>query len=270
MTVTTTVNVKAIACVACVALFLLVGGFGVINQLYNTNESKLFVDADKLSTSSSANSGNSPSIAPTSYGIDVSWPIQGPVSSNYPSLPHNQNPGIPTPTKYKNMPLQPFGDDSRHRAYIDHLDGCRNHYAKISAAAAKTCDIYDYDRILMNKRQPQSMQNYTTVGFKKIQAPPRVKELIDDFWNKNFDKQKPEIWPEGNIYTNHWNSPTMMVSVDDNGLRGSGYMLKRKIWDNARETIQQWTNQDITPVSMYGIRVYTEGAILVPHVDRLP
>ena len=27
---------------------------------------------------------------------------------------------------------------------------------------------------------------------------------------------------------------------------------------------------ELTPVSQYGIRVYTEGAILSPHVDRLP
>jgi len=62
-----------------------------------------------------------------------------------------------------------------------------------------------------------------------------------------------------------------MVSVDDTGLRGSGWNLKRQIWLAAQNTISQWTGgQDITPVSMYGIRVYTEGALLVPHVDRLP
>ena len=63
----------------------------------------------------------------------------------------------------------------------------------------------------------------------------------------------------------------MMVSVDDTGLRGSGYHLKRRIWDAAHQTISSWTGgQDITPVSMYGIRVYTNGSLLVPHVDRLP
>jgi prolyl 4-hydroxylase len=46
--------------------------------------------------------------------------------------------------------------------------------------------------------------------------------------------------------------------------------LKQKIWDAAKTTIEEWTGMELKPVSMYGIRVYTEGAILNPHVDRLP
>merc|ERR1712176_1168389 len=54
------------------------------------------------------------------------------------------------------------------------------------------------------------------------------------------------------------------------GLRGGGNRLKQKIWDAARDTIQEWTNQELTQCSLYGIRVYTEGSILSTHVDRLP
>jgi len=64
-------------------------------------------------------------------------------------------------------------------------------------------------------------------------------------------------------------SPTHMVSVEDKRLRG-GPQLKQQIWDAAKDTIQRWTGMELEPVSMYGIRVYTEGAILSPHVDRLP
>jgi prolyl 4-hydroxylase len=61
-----------------------------------------------------------------------------------------------------------------------------------------------------------------------------------------------------------------MVSVDDKSLRGSGTSLKSKLWNAARDTIQEWTGEDLSPTSLYGIRVYTQGAILLPHVDRLP
>lgn len=61
-----------------------------------------------------------------------------------------------------------------------------------------------------------------------------------------------------------------MVSVDDKRLRGSGSQLKRKLWDATQEILQEWTDEDLEPTSMYGIRVYTNGAILLPHVDRLP
>jgi prolyl 4-hydroxylase len=61
-----------------------------------------------------------------------------------------------------------------------------------------------------------------------------------------------------------------MVSVENQNLRGGGQRLKQQIWDAAKSTIEQWTGMDQQPTSMYGIRVYTEGAVLAPHVDRLP
>jgi prolyl 4-hydroxylase len=61
-----------------------------------------------------------------------------------------------------------------------------------------------------------------------------------------------------------------MVSVEDSNLRGGGIGLKQKIWDAAKGSIEEWTGMEQEPSSMYGIRVYTDGAVLSPHVDRLP
>jgi prolyl 4-hydroxylase len=61
-----------------------------------------------------------------------------------------------------------------------------------------------------------------------------------------------------------------MVSVEDRKLHGGGMQLKSAIWDAAKSTIEQWTGMEQKPTSMYGIRVYEDGAILSPHVDRLP
>jgi prolyl 4-hydroxylase len=72
------------------------------------------------------------------------------------------------------------------------------------------------------------------------------------------------------LRSNNWESPTFMVSVEDKSLRGGGYVLKQKLWDSARDTIQEWTGEELTQCSLYGIRIYKEGAILAPHVDRLP
>ena len=79
-----------------------------------------------------------------------------------------------------------------------------------------------------------------------------------------------ENWGMGNIYTNNWASPTYMVSVENSNMRGGGIKLKNQIWDLAKPTIEQWTGMKLQPTSLYGVRVYTEGAILSPHVDRLP
>jgi len=96
-------------------------------------------------------------------------------------------------------------------------------------------------------------------------------KLLREHWEANKEKKTQEVWPVGNTYVNHWESPTYMVSVEDQNLRGTGGMrLKNQIWDAAKTTIEGWTGMELKPTSMYGVRIYTEGAVLNPHVDRLP
>lgn len=63
------------------------------------------------------------------------------------------------------------------------------------------------------------MVNYTETGFMKIKAPVELKRLLDEHWEKNKDNGSEENWGVGNIYVNHWASPTEMISVEDNSLR---------------------------------------------------
>jgi len=201
-----------------------------------------------------------------SYGVDVSFPIhRATVSSNYPWLPHNVDPSNhQAPSYLKDLPLQIMGD--RQIFYDDIIQGCRDKYGQ----RGRLCDSTEADRIAMNLRQPQSMQNYTSYGFKKIRCPDKVYKLLKEFWDKNKHNKKAENWNAGNTYSNHWESMTYMVSVEDAGLRGGGSFLKKTLWEAARETIQEWTGQELSDCSLYGIRIYEDGAVLAPHVDRLP
>ena len=61
-----------------------------------------------------------------------------------------------------------------------------------------------------------------------------------------------------------------MLRIEDGRLRGGGFNFRRKLWDLSREVIEDWSGEDLSPTSLYGIRVYQEGAVLLPHVDRLP
>ena len=61
-----------------------------------------------------------------------------------------------------------------------------------------------------------------------------------------------------------------MLSVENEELDGGGFVLKQHIWNAARDTISEWTGQQLAECSLYGIRIYKEGAVLAPHVDRLP
>eukprot|EP00985_Skeletonema_marinoi_P000717 scaffold252_cov204-Skeletonema_marinoi.AAC.5 len=148
------------------------------------------------------------------------------------------------------------------------MDGCREHYGGKTGSTA--CDITEEDRAAMSLRQPSSMQNYTDTGFKKVQAPKQVFDMLSDYWKKNYERKEHENWPKGNTYVNHWNSPTYMVNVESGTLRGGGQNMKRKIWDGVKPILEEWTGMELEPSSMYGIRMYTDGAVLSPHADRTP
>jgi len=160
------------------------------------------------------------------------------------------------------------GIDLHHRQkfYDDFMSSCHRQFSK------RDCDEEEKDRHKMNRNQPQSMVNMTSTGYRKIKAPPALIKLLSDFWETNKQHKVEEEWGFGNIFTNHWEAPTYMVSVEDENLEGAGAELKKAVWDAAIDGIAEWTGgvAKLRPVSLYGIREYTEGAILSPHVDRVP
>jgi hypothetical protein len=149
------------------------------------------------------------------------------VSTNYAWLPHNVDPeNNPTPEEFKDVPIQPLGDmQSKHEKFIQ---GCIDHYGH----RGQRCVDNEEDRIQMTLRQPQSMNNYTALGYTKIRAPDGVFRLIKEFWDKNRDTQSSEAWAVGNIYVNHWAAPSYLVSVENQELEGGGYG-RDSSWPNA-------------------------------------
>jgi prolyl 4-hydroxylase len=191
------------------------------------------------------------------------------ISTNYPWLPHNVDPPHhPVPEEYRDMALQPLGEEAVQR-YQKYIQGCVDYYNQGPNPKGQRCLDNEKDRIAMTIRQPQSVYNYTTMGFTKIRAPDKVFSLLKEFWDQNVGSEKPEKWIAGNIYTNHWESPSSLMSVEDESLAGGGYVLKQHIWNAARDTIEEWTGHKQAECSLYGIRVYKEGAMLAPHVGTL-
>jgi prolyl 4-hydroxylase len=162
------------------------------------------------------------------------------VSTNYAWLPHNVNPALPTPPAYKGMLINPLGD--RQSIYDAFMESCRNAFP---GRKGDRCFSTEADRVEMTLRQPQSMQNYTKLGFAKIKAPKELFSLIQSFWELNKDKGKPEVWGAGNTYTNNWESPSEMISVEDTNLRGGGNTLKQKIWNAAKDV----SRKSLTPTA---------------------
>lgn len=190
------------------------------------------------------------------YGTEVSWPMQRFVSD----------------------------DDSRstttQKWYTNYLQGCYETYS------VEQCNENERDRIALNAAQPGRQKNFTFAGYAKVDAPREAFLLLQNFWNdhsKNRDSLMLEEWDEANIYTNHWEAPTSLLSLnppssanDEKGRRPKttrprprlAEVHRRKIVAQVQSVLEQWTSVPLQPTSLYGIRSYTNGSILAPHVDR--
>ena len=173
---------------------------------------------------------------PTEYGVDHTSPIH-----------HLLDPKTFYGAKYDTM-----------------MKGCYDKFSK------RECDANERARIEMNFDQPRMQHNYTELGFKKIKCPKEVWEPLIAFYNQNKHDEHLENWPRGNTYVNNWESPTYMISFENKKLRGDGFRVKQQIWDAFKPTIEEWTGKKLIDASLYGVRVYKDGAVLATHVDRLP
>lgn len=118
--------------------------------------------------------------AQSTYGVDISFP------QHHATILSSSSPPP--------LPLLPGRQD-----FYDHfLETCRSHNTK-----PEICDENEVDRIDMNIRQPQSMVNYTSLGYTKVKVPHKVFKIIHKFWTDNVGREEVEEWDMGNTYTNH-------------------------------------------------------------------
>lgn len=86
-----------------------------------------------------------------------------------------------------------------------------------------------------------------------MKAPLEVFTPLKNFWDAHHDKQEIEVWPAGNTYTNHWEMPTSMLSLEAREFK-EGRRVKSQVWDSVRPILEEWTGESLVPTSLYGIR----------------
>ena len=100
-----------------------------------------------------------------------------------------------------------------------------------------------------------------------MDIPHNVHTILQEFWESTADwetRAKTEVWDPSNTYVNHWESPTLLLDLS---------LSKKQKWElvhGVQKVLETWTQSPLVLTSMYGIRIYTEGSVLAPHVDRLP
>lgn len=210
---------------------------------------------------------------PPVYGTEVSWPMQ--VSTQ--------------DATEKSASTLLFGP-----TYLKFMKGCSHAYSKEQCASAEA------HRIRANAWQPSRVpRNYTVAGYANVVAPAGAWTILRQFWETYSEGQQYqtiESWDAGNIYTNHWESPTRILNVhpvanattsigdqstplsssEPTARRTSSSILpphlsltqRRTIVEQVQSVLERWTGVPLQPTSMYGIRSYSNGSILAPHIDR--
>lgn len=180
-------------------------------------------------------------IAAAEHGPDVSWPMQRP------------------------LPEATLLSASQREQYQSFMKGCASSYDQ------ELCDSNEESRIEINNQQPQHQTNYTTLGYAKVPAPQKAFNEVRRFWDTFHDTElKEEQWNEGNIYTNHWYSPTFTLLVDDFDGPSLPPIVRQHIIDDIRQVLEDWSGMELEHTSLFGIRMYQNNSILTPHVDRMP
>lgn len=184
-----------------------------------------------------------------------SWPMHDTkVSTNY-SLDEDGN-----------MTPPPLGNvQARYERY---MQGCRDQLAPQNQS--HLCDEWEGDRIEQINEQPGITMYFTDEPYGKGKLPGHLLQMLQQFWENNKEKQKLEYWEPGDIYANHWESPTYMLTVGDPQLTGGGYALHQHVVNEVRPFLETWTGQRQVETNLYGIRVYKSNAILVPHLQNFP
>ena len=114
---------------------------------------------------------------------------------------------------------------------------------------------------IFRKEPSWSVTNYTDRGFKKAELDKTLFSEIINFYSQNKNDEKREHI-DGNF-----------VYIPDSKEEASKLIelpreLKEKVHTTLKEPLEKWSNTSLDATFVYGIRVYQEGAVLVPHRDR--
>ena len=105
------------------------------------------------------------------------------------------------------------------------------------------------------------IKNYTKHGFKKVKFDEFLFSEIKNFYSQNRNEHQNEHIDGKFVYipqSKEEASKLIELPVE----------LKEKIHTMLKGPLEKWSGISLEPTFVYGIRIYQDGAVLVPHRDR--
>jgi prolyl 4-hydroxylase len=119
---------------------------------------------------------------------------------------------------------------------------------------------------MFRKELNEFVPNYTKMGIKLSELPPKLFKEIDTFYEKNRQSSQDEV-VEGDFIVSSTKGQnkrkTSSVLID------LSPKLREKIHDAMKPMMENWCGKKLKPTFVYGIREYQDKAILKSHRDRV-
>ena len=116
-------------------------------------------------------------------------------------------------------------------------------------------------RYLNNIKSPPLMPQFTDLGFKHTKAPKEICDYVTNFYHSQKNKKRAESFPLDGTQINVREIPTYMMHIPGD--------KKRWIANVMQPILSEWSGIALKYSTMYGLREYTQGAVLKGHIDRI-
>ena len=104
------------------------------------------------------------------------------------------------------------------------------------------------------------IKTFTKEGFKKDRLDDELFKKIKYFYDTESSKFKEEFVAGNFIQSDETNVPSELLDLTDD--------LRSEIHASLKGPLEEWSQCNLEPTFVYGIRDYKQGAVLIPHRDR--
>lgn len=103
----------------------------------------------------------------------------------------------------------------------------------------------------------------TPEGYARVRMPERLFRVLARWLRHRAGTAKPEAEVESVVRSTQGGPPSRLVRLESESL------LARAVLARMQPQLEAWCGEALVPESIYGVRVYGEGAVLYRHVDHV-
>jgi prolyl 4-hydroxylase len=159
------------------------------------------------------------------------------------------------------MNSQPLNEEWKEWVKVNIDRGCSLELIYSIYMEACTAESSELEQtIAAFKEKHKTIPVYTEEGFIKEKADPELLLKVQKFYSRNLPNAKLEHVEGGFVHNMAGDPASETVELSEE--------LRKEIQEELKPKAEEWAGVLLFPTYVYGLRVYTRGAVLEPHRDR--